>query len=378
MEEGDPGKDESMGTTILSDLRAAEQFDYRLRQRQLRSTAMKRNAMKEALLQAITRAKMKLGEAIEPAGGDILKEIPMAISADESRTSPHTHQSSSTIPKGPSYPIQDIFEYDGDDTWQHCVATEMTIAPEDNQSPVESPPTQPRISDTSLRRLIKGKTMEALSFILGSAGLKVEQYQWIADTVNCYATRLGEDKFPCYKTLLYNSMKILQSVVFVRNRGVEAAIDVYRAGVQQRFIEEHQKGGQPKVDVMFIHPSDWAAKDVVLFNYMTAVSKTRRRIPRIVSIDSSALVYHDAVNTLTTSLQEIIQEKNGYTSGRDLKEGTEILITLLDPRAPTEIGEHPDISIEQGIRRRRTVLRGLIGSTRFAAEHSLDGLIHPL
>ena len=213
------------------------------------------------------------------------------------------------------------------------------------------------VDERLLRRLIRGKTMEALSFMMGSNALKVLQYEAVRDSLNNLTSRLEESSFPAYKTLLYNSLHILKSSVFVRHCTVEALIDTSRAGVQQRFIEQELSGIDPKVSVTVVFPSSWGAKDLLLYGNNIATIDPVTQYPRVTFIEYSPIVRSLLCRALPNAIFEVRSGSPGPSTGELLQEGCMVLLTLSGQKAASAFHQEADVQIEGRGRRIKTTLR---------------------
>ena len=126
-----------------------------------------------------------------------------------------------------------------------------------------------RLDEKAIRTLMHGKSLEALSYVAGTTCVHVKQYEEFRPTLNEYASRLRESRYPCYTTLLYKSLKLLRSIVFTRQVKVRASVNVSRSGVMQKYILEQQRGGTPELHIPVVPPSEWARRDLLTYDYMT-------------------------------------------------------------------------------------------------------------
>ena len=264
--------------------------------------------------------------------------------------------------------IQESDNEDGGNIWQASVAEHASSwIGSDNNSERNAEEGQPTIEPRVLQRLLRGKTMEALSFVIGSRGLEVIQYGWMRETMNSYCIQVGDPCYPAYKNLLYNSMRILKNCVYVRHCTVETTVDTSRAGVQQRYVKQQRSGTDPKLDITFVRPSDWASKDIILYDYMNVSISQHRKHPRITYIDTSILLNSLICRSLSTYLFEVQRDSGGYSMGMLINEGEKIQLSLVGQLAAAVFSGDGNVQTVGDGRLSQTKIELIIGTTSFAA-----------
>ena len=224
------------------------------------------------------------------------------------------------------------------------------------------------VNERVLRKLVRGKTIEAISIASGSSALTVRQYEEQRDSLNSLTTKLEEPSFPTYKTLLYNSLHILKSSVFVRHCTVEALVDTSRAGVQQGLVLQQQSGVDPMVNFTVVFPSAWAEKDVLLYGQNISTMQPGTTYPRIAYIESSIMVQPLFARNISHCMFEVCSESPGHSTGVFVTEGSEIQLTITGHRATTIFRSEQDVQIIEAGRRSKTTVRLILVATLFMCE----------
>lgn len=81
-------------------------------------------------------------------------------------------------------------------------------------------------------RLLRGKTMAALSLMLGTSRIKSRQYGSVRAFINFYQKKSGGPSFPTYGTLHNSYYKTLRKYVFAQAGMAQVEVSVKRAGVK--------------------------------------------------------------------------------------------------------------------------------------------------
>ena len=185
-----------------------------------------------------------------------------------------------------------------------------------------------RLSIPELRSLLRGKTVEALSFVLGSKGMYVAQYAGMSQVMNVYIRALSLPQYPCYTTLLNTSMRILRKSVFVNQCSLVAEVDTTRAGVQLKYLEQQRRGEVPKVNLSAINPSDWGQKDLILFDFMRAKRTPRIPKPANIDIENTSFMRPAVRISLATTVCELYSGDFGFETGLPLREGCKVVVKI--------------------------------------------------
>ena len=174
-------------------------------------------------------------------------------------------------------PLQDLFDDSEDDMdWMDAIEivadaheqenndmTQGTDSATSTSTPLEVQH-EKRLEIGDLRKLLRGKSIEALSFVAGSRGMTANVYGWVSEVFNDYARQLRSPKYPCYATLINTTLNIQQSNVFVRQSTIDIPVNISRAGIQERYVNEHRRGFTPTVSITVVAPSQWGKKDLRL------------------------------------------------------------------------------------------------------------------
>ena len=190
-----------------------------------------------------------------------------------------------------------------------------------------------KLSETDVRKLLRGKTLEALSFIIGNKGATAREYGHFAMVINSYTRRLRESRYPCYTTLLYKHLSIIRSACFIRKVEVCANIDTNRSGVMQRYVTEDRRGEAPTVQLSVIPPSEWGRRDLMIYDYLHSEILPRDDVPCIVRFEYSPLVSPRKRRSLANTLHEEYIGMGGYRTGLRIEQGDEVTITISDSAA---------------------------------------------
>ena len=119
------------------------------------------------------------------------------------------------------------------------------------------------LSDRMLQKLMKGKSMEALFWLVGSDGAKYSIYVRLSEAMNSYLKQLGSSKYPSYGTLLHRIDILLNSTAFIPWVEIAVKVNTNRAGVSQRYMGERRAGRTPFTKITVVMPSKWGRKDLV-------------------------------------------------------------------------------------------------------------------
>ena len=233
-----------------------------------------------------------------------------------------------------------------------------------------------RISDETLKHLLKGKTMEALSFVIGNNGYSVVQYGDLKEAIRDYSKRLQERGYPSYPTLLYKSLKILRSAVFLRMHVISTEVDISRAGVQRKYVFRERDGEIPSTHISVVLPSEWGTRDVLLYDYMTSDCSSSVGAPTCTRIEYSLALSPKIRSKLVNTVHELFVGSSGYQTRRWITEGSRAILVILASRR-CELDDDPTVSIDESDRRRKLLLHVTVGRTVYAEEENMEDGIHP-
>ena len=185
------------------------------------------------------------------------------------------------------------------------------------------------LSDAVLRKLISGKTMEAISWFVGNDGVTYCFYQRLSAAMNFYIkASSGEGKYPSYGTILKRSSKLYNSHAFTRRFECVAEVNTNLSGVSQKLVQEQRTGNTPTQTFSVIFPSDWARKDLLQYEYLRGTMKHNSRVTSCLYIDHAPVV--DAVNrqSFNRNLCELFIRDRLYTYGISISMGESIRLRL--------------------------------------------------
>ena len=217
--------------------------------------------------------------------------------------------------------------------------------------------------------------METLALVMGSKGGTVSLYKLFSTAINAYIKKTGESLYPCYATLLNTSLRILRSSVFVHHCNVEASVNIERAGVQHKYIEERRRGGNPNVSIAVIIPSAWGRQDLFIYDYMHKQTAASFRIPVNIDVEHAPFISAAMRRTIPTTLYERYQGDLGHETGQELYESCAVVLKVSDPQAVEAFTGDTFVQCfgDRGIR--GIAIRCHIGKTRFAeATNSEDDI----
>ena len=228
-----------------------------------------------------------------------------------------------------------------------------------------------KLSKEELQILLRGKTVEALSLVLGSRGRSVVDYSELREMFNEYARQLRQPLYPCYTTLLNSSMRILKSCVFANQSSVVAEIDTSRAGVQLKYKEQERRGEVPKVTLPVIAPSEWGKLDVVLYDYMQTKQSARIERPTIMDLELAAFMLPEIRSSSPTTVYELYPDEFGFQTGRPFREHSNVVLTIpLDDVHLQSVLSGDSRVIHTSVGRRvEGVIHCVIGTTYFVQEN---------
>ena len=253
----------------------------------------------------------------------------------------------------------------------YAMSRELTVERASSRSPSREEEEEERLlyesklSEREVRKLIRGKTMEALSFVMGNKRVKTVEYGHIAMTINSYARRLQEHVYPCYTTLLYKSMRTLRSAILISQVEVEADVDTRRAGVMQRYVIQEQRGERPSIRLSVVPPSEWGRRDALAYDYLHTDNTSPRGYPVNLKFKYSPLVFHDVRTNFLTFMHEEYVEDGMYRTGMWIESGSRVAITINDSRAMDLLRHSTAMVIDDNRRRPRMVLQATLGNTVF-------------
>ena len=231
------------------------------------------------------------------------------------------------------------------------------------------------LEDVVLRKLISGKTIEAISWFIGNKGATYLMYKRLYAAFNFYISMLdGHDKYPSYGTMLKRSSQLYNSHAFIRRFEFTAEVNTSRSGVPQRMVQEMRAGNVPTVACSVILPSDWARKDLLQYDFLHRTIFHPSRLPNCLYVDHAPVV--NAVNreAMNHSLFELFLNYRLYTYGRSISMGKSIRLRLTGSSMDMRewFNEDSDVRVEFGIGGCYSELFGRAGKTWFAEENDTE------
>ena len=241
----------------------------------------------------------------------------------------------------------------------------------------ENTPVGSAVEVSVVKKLLSGKMIEGLSWHLGNQGVKYLLYRRLARSFNVYTEKCGERKFPSYDTVLRMTYKMLSSCVFVRQRPVTANVNTARSGVPARFSAVRRAGATPTITFHVVSPSEWGARDLVQYNFLTQKPMSTVRLPGCLNIENAPLLGEGGRECFPMVMYEVTEDSFGYSTGEAMWEGSEIQLSfecrrdIMENIMQSENGQHVHAveSPGESLRRSMTVsFRGKLGRTRFCNE----------
>ena len=237
----------------------------------------------------------------------------------------------------------------------------------------------PTVADEHvLRRLLSGKMLEALSWMLGNDGVSYTMYKRLSWGFNMYFKRYGERKYPSYGTILKMTYRMLQGAVFMQQHSVNASVNTSRSGVASRFNVARRRGNAPTTTFNIILPSQWGIKDLLQYDFLTSKVPHPCRVPTNLDVEHSALVTSSDRAFLSVALHESFEDIFGCVTGRMICVGSQVEVLFDGPSetvsalirngdcATMASSEREQFALRAGLQLGK--LRGRLGSTTFYNE----------
>ena len=215
-----------------------------------------------------------------------------------------------------------------------------------------------QLGDADMRKLLSGKTVEALTWFLGNKGVTYSFYKRLSVSMNHCLIRLNEPKYPSYGTMLRRSSQLFDSHAFIRRFEFFAEVNTSRSGVSHRFVQERRAGGTPMQKVFVILPSDWARKDILQYEFLLQTIRHPSRFPKCVYIDHAPILDTDKRQSIDVSLNELYSHEELFTFGHNILSGDRISLRLNGTSEDMHRLFHndPDVKIQEGIGYRYAIL----------------------
>ena len=222
---------------------------------------------------------------------------------------------------------------DNDTNWEEAIGV-VAANEENSTAPTSELVTDSTrcVDDETLRKLLSGKNLEAISWLMGNKAVTYEMYVDIAAAMNTYLRLLNMNRYPSYGTLIYNIFEMMNSSVFIRRGDVQADVNTRRSGVAQRHTRVALSGESPKANFSIILPSDWARLDYLQYEYFREPLVPRARMPSILNIENTPITQVEARLKSVLVVHELLPDTNGYRTGQQIHEGDEIQLQITGPQ----------------------------------------------
>ena len=227
------------------------------------------------------------------------------------------------------------------------------------------------LSNAVLRKLISGKTMEAISWFVGNDGVTYSFYKRLNAAMNFYIkASSGEGKYPSYGTILKRSSKLYNSHAFIRRFECVAEVNTNRSGVSQKLVQEERTGNTPTQTFSVIFPSDWVRKDLLQYEYLRGTMKHNSRVPSCLYIDHALVVDAVSRQSFNRNLCEFFIRDRLYTYGESISMGESIRLRLTGSSSDMResFSNDGDVQVEVGLGACYSELIGRSGRTWFAEQ----------
>ena len=228
------------------------------------------------------------------------------------------------------------------------------------------------VNDNTLRRMLSGKTIEAMSWLIGSEAVTYKTYVRVNTAMNECLRKLPVSKglYPSYGTLIYTIFDIMKESVLIRRRDIQASVNTRRSGVAQRHVREQISGRMPTATFSVVLPRDWARLDYLHYQHFREPFFSRTRMPAVLNIEAAPIVPVQARLMSELSFYELLPDTNGFRTGQELREGDGISICLTGPPEAVAVLVEFDgnVSSSELDGCRTGIFRGRIGRTEIATE----------
>ena len=180
-----------------------------------------------------------------------------------------------------------------------------------------------------IRRILSGKTIEALTWLMGSKGVTYVMYRRLSKSFNYYMKLFNKPKYPSYGTLLKRSAILLGSS-FIPKLQVRAEVNTSRAGVSSRLVREMHFHGTANEVFTLIMPSEWARKDLLQYKFLLEPIIHRYRIPNCAYFDHAVVASPEKRIYINYCMYELFTSNLLYTYGHHIWLGEVVRMEVCD------------------------------------------------